>query len=222
MKIVETGRDEVMRPILEHEKTQEIVDAVAQADSLRAFLMHVIRDFPTLESLADRKPNVRKLSNDYANSKAERNSAARICGAVETLFRGFDPSHVRGALLEALIQRAIQTRYGAREDWLENNIEFKVQLGAASHTTSTSVDVVGVDTASKVGECHDCKVRAKKFDLKWLKELRDDIAPFGFRVGIATADSARLARRDLQKAGFSLDASTVLVASDSWHLPLRP
>jgi hypothetical protein len=210
-----------MRPILEDENTQTIVDAVAQEAGLRTFLMSVIRDFKSRQALNDRNPNLRKTANNYAGSKVERNAVGRICGAIEALYRDFEPSHVRGALLEALLQRAIQTRYGGGSDWLENNIEFRVEHGGDSHTTTTSVDVVGLDVAAEQGECHDCKVRAKKVDVNWLEELQNDVAPFGFRIGIATADSARLARRDLKRQG-RLAAATSVIAYDNWVLPLQP
>jgi hypothetical protein len=221
LKAEVTGRDEVMLPIIEDAATQEVVDAVAQDRVLLAFLMSVIRDFTDRQALTDRSPNLRKLANNYAHSKAERNAVGRICGSIETLYRDFDPAHVRGALLEALVQRAIKARYGGGSDWLQNNIEFRIEKGEDSHTTTTSVDVLGIDMAAELGECHDCKVRAKKVDPKWLKELQDDLAPIGFRIGIATAGSARVARRDLARIG-KLSAATALITYDNWDLPLQP
>jgi hypothetical protein len=221
VNIEETGRDEVMRPIIEDSDTQEVVDAVAQDKALRAFLMSAIRDFQDRQALSDRTPNLRKLANNYAGSKGQRNAVGRICGAIESLYGRFDPSHVRGALLEALVQRAIQTRYGGGADWLENNIEFKVEEDDDVRETTTSVDVLGVDVAADLGECHDCKVRARKVDPKWLEELQDDFTQFGFRIGVATADSARVARRDLKRGG-KLSAATAVITHDNWVLPLQP
>jgi len=221
MKIEETGRDEVMRPILEDENTQTIVDAVAQEAGLRAFLMSVIRDFKDRRELTARNPNLRKLANNYAGSRSERSAADRLCRSIELLYARFDPSNVRGAILEAVVQRAIQVRYGGGSDWLENNIAFRIERDGETLTTSTSVDVLGIDMTAESGECHDCKVRARKVDADWLNELQDKLAPFGFRIGIATADSARVAKREMKLLG-GLNASTSVIAFDHWVLPLQP
>jgi hypothetical protein len=100
---------------------------------------------------------------------------------------------------------------------LDNNLELEISDGKVSHTTSTSVDVVGFCAVEDRGECHDCKVRSREFDMDWLKELVDNVAPFGFRIGAATADSITVAKRRINAGSGAL-----LVCPDTWGvLPLQ-
>lgn len=222
MRVITTGSEDGHRPIFEHESTLEIVDAVQEHPRLLGLLTQIIRDFHDKESLKKRTLNLRKAGNYYAGQRVYRRPVEKICRGIETLYTDFEPSSVRGVLLEAMVQRSIQHRYGGSQDLVENNLEIRFEDGKRVHQTSTSIDVIGLDFAAELGECHDCKVSSKKFDCDWLRELTEKVAPFGFRIGIATADSEQVARRALRRNGFHLGASAVLVASDTWPLPLLP
>lgn len=222
MKATKTARDDGHQAIFDHAATQEIVDAVQEHPKLLGLLAQIIRDFRDRESLRQRTPNLRKVGNYYLGYRAHRNAVNVICAGIETLYGAFEPSSVRGVLLEAMIQRTIQSRYGASNDILDNNVAIRFEDGARVHQTSTSIDVFGLDSGAGKGECHDCKVSSKKFDPNWIQELTENVAPFGFRIGVATADSEQVARRALQRIGIRLGAAATLVASDSWRLPLLP
>jgi hypothetical protein len=127
-------------------------------------------------------------------------------------------------LLEALVERSIKARYGGGDDTLTNNLRFRVEDdNGESHETSTSIDVIGVCAKTDAGECIDCKVRSRSFKSSWVDELIDDVGPFGFRIGLATADSTRTARGRLKHRGITLRKGLVLVTPDNWTtLPLLP
>jgi len=223
MKIKKVSVETAHRQIFEDESTALIVEATRAHPHLTAFVAQIIRTFTAQSALTSRNPNLRQLSAVHQRGRHDRAAAQRICASIEHLYDEFDPGNVRGVLLEAMVQQAIQSRYGGARDLLENNLQIEISAEGKSHTTSTSVDVIGFDGDAEEGECHDCKVRSRDFDKDWLRELLSTVAPFGFRIGIATVDSAAVARRELARLGVHTTASGTLVTPDSLRLlPLLP
>ena len=90
---------------------------------------------------------------------------------------------------------------------LSNGVQYK---------TSTSLDVAGYDGSR--GECHDCKATAQRVDAGWIEELVDKMVPHDFRIGVATAESARVAAH-----GMRVPAAVTVTGPDTWweDLPLQ-
>jgi hypothetical protein len=145
-------------------------------------------------------------------------AAVRRAGeALTELLRSYDPGHVRGAVIEGLVETRLRVRYGGHI--LDNNVFLQFENGAA-YTTSRSVDVVGWDGDD--GECHDCKARARAFVPEWILELEDDVGPRGLAIGLVTADSFRPAQRALANNGIRLRTATLISLEKLWDLaPLR-
>jgi hypothetical protein len=223
MEVKTLGVEAAHRRVFNDERTQAIVDAAHDRRHLVALVAAIIRSFTTAASLTDRKPNLRQVGETHKSSSGDRSAVKTICDSAEGLYADFNPGNVRGVLLEAMVQRAIQTRYGGAGDLLDNNLEVEVCGGGKSHRTSTSIDVIGVDDEADLGECHDCKVRSRDFDGEWLKELTGSVAPFGFRIGMATVDSERVAQHELGKIGIRPTGGATIVTPYRWaDLPLHP
>lgn len=221
MRVTPLEIEDAHRKVFGDSSVEEIVDLVHVHRPLLAFLTSVLRDYQTAHSLQARNPSLRKFANAQGAKKAERKALDRLCVEIERLYVRYDPSIVRGVVVEALVQRTIQPRYGAASDLLENNLRFKVEDGSGnSHETSTSIDVIGVCSTDDAGECIDCKVSSKSFKRSWVEELTDRVAPFGFRIGLATTDSPQTARRRLKSAGIGLGGNTSLITPEYWVLPL--
>lgn len=142
----------------------------------------------------------------------ERSRAARIVKGLVGLYRDFNEGHVRGVLLEQLVEQQLRSRYAGTGCLCENNV--KIELGPASsrHQTSRGLDVVGWD--GRVGEGHDCKTDAVSWKSKqsWLDELSSDVAPRGLLVGLVTADSRSVAERKLRREGVQFRGLTLVHA----------
>lgn len=221
MKVTPLAVEDVHRKVFEDPLVEQVVEAVHAHRPLLAFLTSVLRDYRNASALKTRNPSLRKFAAAQGARRAERGSLDRLCTAIERLYAKHDPSTVRGVIVEALVQRSIQPRYGGADDMLENNLRFKVEDGAGnSHETSTSIDVIGVCGADAAGECIDCKVSSRAFKRPWIEELADHVAPFGFRIGLATADSPQTARRRLKSAGIGIGGNTSLITPENWALPL--
>jgi len=212
--------------VFEDPLVAQVVDAAHHAQHQRpmiAFATQALRDYKDLDSLSQRKPNLRKLASKVQKRKSESGPLSLICAGIEGLYKKYEPGTVRGVLLEALVERSLKSRYGGAKDILTNNMKFRVKEGDKTHETSTSIDVIGVCATSDAGECIDCKVRSRSFKSSWVDELLDEVSPFGLRIGLATADSAQVARSRLKDKKITLRKGSVLVTPDNWTaLPLLP
>jgi hypothetical protein len=226
VRIEQLEVEDAHRVVFEDPLVEQIVETAHGPNKrpLIAFVTQALRDYTDAESLTGRKPSLRKLASKVQKSKSEQGPLDQICTGIEGLYRKFDPGAVRGVLLEALVERSIKARYGGGDDTLTNNLRFRVEDdNGESHETSTSIDVIGVCAKTDAGECIDCKVRSRSFKSSWVDELIDDVGPFGFRIGLATADSTRTARGRLKHRGITLRKGLVLVTPDNWTtLPLLP
>jgi hypothetical protein len=153
----------------------------------------------------------------------------RVGELLEDLYRAFHPgeNRVRGAVLEALLERHLVSRYGGPGEMLENNLKFAIGNGSARYSSGEkSIDVFGFD--GLVGECHDCKVNPGKFDPDWVHELQDDVAPLGFKIGLVTAtDSRTFAEAKIARSGIRVSpTATTIITAEDFHprvsLPLQP
>jgi hypothetical protein len=223
VKITPLEVEDVHRKVFEDPSVERIVEAVHAHRPILAFVTHVVRDFHSEGALTARNPSLRKLVNVHAPKRSEQGPINDVCTSIERLYRLHDPGVVRGVIVEALVQRTIQARYGGAADTLENNLKFRVEDDSGNrYDTSTSVDVVGVCAKDDSGECIDCKVSSKRFKRSWIDELAERVAPFGFRIGLATVDSPQVAHRHLRGSGISVGGNTALVTPDTWmhKLPL--
>lgn len=221
MKVVPLEVEDAHRKIFGDPMVEKVVEAVHTHRPLLAFLTSVLRDYRSAGALKARNPSLRKFASAQGVKRAERQALDRLCTDIERLYAKHDPSIVRGVIVEALVERSIKPRYGGAEDLLENNLRFKVEDGSGnSHKTSTSIDVIGVCGADDAGECIDCKVSSKAFKRTWVEELTDRVAPFGFRIGLATTDSPQTARQRLKSAGIQIGGNTSLITPEHWALPL--
>lgn len=224
MKVTKVEVEDTHRKVFDDPLTEQIVEAVHAHPRLLAFVTSVLRSYVDKAALTARNPSLRKLASTHETKKSEQGPLNSVCTAIERLYGSHDPSTVRGVVVEALVQRSVQARYGGAKDLIENNLKFKVEDGNGnSHITSTSIDVIGVCATEKQGECIDCKV-ASRFKQSWIEELMDLVAPFGFRIGLATTDSTQVATRRLKECGIDLRGNAVLVTPEVWMsaLPLLP
>ncbi len=221
MKITSLEVEDAHRKVFGDVLVEQVVEIVHTHRPLLAFLTSVIRDYQSASALKNRNPSLRKLATAHGAKRAERRGLDDLCKGIERLYAKHDPSIVRGVLVEALVQRSIQPRYGGANDRLENNLRFRVEDGTGNiHETSTSIDVIGVCSAEDAGECIDCKVSSRAFKRSWVEELTDRVAPFGFRIGLATTDSPQTARHRLKSTGIGVSGNTSLVTPENWALPL--
>jgi len=223
VKVVPIEVEDAHRKVFDDPLVEQVVEAVHAHRPLLAFLTSVLRNYQSANALRARNPSLRKLAAAQGAKKAERGPLDRLCTAIERLYGKHDASTVRGVIVEALVQRSIQPRYGGATDMLENNLRFRVEDGAGnSHETSTSIDVIGVCDSEDAGECIDCKVSSRAFKRSWVEELADHVAPFGFRIGLATTDSPQTARHRLKSTGIGIGGNTSLITPENWALPLLP
>jgi hypothetical protein len=222
VEVVEPQRQ--YQAIFEDEATVAVTTIVGAHRRLLRLVVAVVREYRTEESLRNRDPSLRKYARTYVREKSDRAPIDAICTSIEKLYREFNPDHVRGILIEAMLQDAIKTQYGGGKDLLDNNVKFAVLHNGDQYTSTTSIDVIGFSDDARIGECHDCKVRSKAFDKKWLLELIGSVAPLGFRIGLATADSEARALHALKDMGITLSPRyAVLITADRWPnlLPLQ-
>lgn len=223
MRVIPIEVEDAHQRVFRDPLVEQVVETVHAHRPLLAFLTSVLRNYRSAGALKSRNPSLRKFAAAQGAKRAERRVLDGLCTAIERLYAKHDPSIVRGVVVEALVQRSIKPRYGGAEDLLENNLRFKVEDGSGnSHETSTSIDVIGVCDADQAGECIDCKVSSRAFKRSWVEELTDRVAPFGFRIGLATTDSPQTARQRLRSAGIGVGGNTSLITPEHWALPLLP
>lgn len=185
-----------------------------------------VREYHTVAQLRTGRgygaPGLRQLINRQPFDRQAKTQAERIVRALDGLYSAHDEGQVRGAVLERLAEQQIRSRYAGLGAMCENNIKFRVWGSKGDHTTSRSVDVVGWDGTT--GECHDCKVDARKFDAVLVAELERDVTPHGLVVGMVTADQRPTAERKLRALNFRRATATALVTEETLFsvLPLRP
>jgi hypothetical protein len=221
VKVVPLEVEDAHQKIFGDSLVEQVVESVHAHRPLLAFLTSVLRSYKSADALKTRNPSLRKFAAAQGAKRSERDALDRLCTAIERLYAKYDPGTVRGVIVEALVERTIKPRYGGADDLLNNNLRFRVEDGSGnSHETSTSIDVIGVCGADKAGECIDCKVSSRAFKRSWVEELTDRVAPFGFRIGLATTDSPQTARQRLKSAGINIGGNTSLITPEHWALPL--
>lgn len=125
---------------------------------------------------------------------------------------------LRGALVEGLVLARLGSRYTGHK--LEDNSHVTVTNGL-NFTSSRTIDVSGWD--GNRGECHDCKVRAKKVDLTLVHELEDNLPEPEFKIGVVATDSRLVMTDALRTLGYSPTSQTTLIPLEElWDLaPLQ-
>jgi hypothetical protein len=155
-------------------------------------------------------------------------AVARVRNAselIQDLYGRHDPARLRGALLEGLVRTRLEDRYAG--EFLEDNAYLSIRNGVA-YDSSTDIDVVGWDETDGVGECHDCKARARWLDPLWIKELDENLPTAEFKIGVVTTDSQLTVQARLQQNGVNPSRRTRLIGLERlWDFaplqkPTRP
>lgn len=224
MNVSVVARETSLDHIQGDQRTAEMLDAALDRPRLLWLLLLAVREYMTLQQLQRGKgEGAPSFGGVIARESFDRREAARaerIHRALDALYSAYDPGQVRGAILEALVEQQLRGRYSGSGDLCENNVQIRIDNGA-SHTTSTSIDVLGFDGI--VGESHDCKADSGQFQPTWVAELQEEVASRGLGVGLATADFKGTAERKLSRNGIRLTRAH-LVSAEFLHgqrLPLR-
>ena len=217
---VSLDADRAHQEIFDDEDFQYVVERASQSKAMLQFVGAAIRRYDGLKDVVHGKAggdqNMEAYANSYHRDGRTRSTGVDIARRFARLYKRFDAGNVRGCLIEAMVQAQLRMRYaGAR---LENNVFVELSNGV-SYRTSTSADVVGYD--GQRGECHDCKARGRNVDMSWIAELVAELTPHEFRIGVATADSAPAASREMSGTAY-LPRSVVVTGPESWWdgLPL--
>jgi hypothetical protein len=212
--------------ILEDPQCLTIIDEIVSDRTLLLLVSEIILSYYTLTALKGAKgiegPNVHRFAEVWTAPKKKQSAGRRIANAFVALYTAHNPDHVRGALLEGLVERKLAGRYGATDQQLVNNHKLRC-INDDTYTTSRSVDVVGWDSGRRVGECHDCKVSSKEFKRGFIRELERDVVPRGFKVGLVTAHSRQTTLFSFKKKEIELRVAQIVSLERLWDLaPLQP
>lgn len=226
MKVVPVSREESLTKISKDTRVADILGELVRHPPLISFLIGVIRWFHSYQELVNGRAGGDVTLRAFVagrQGKRDRAGAQRIATNVEGLYRD-NPGgegRVRGALLESLVEMKLRPRYSGIDCLLDNNLRFELVNGQTYASGTRSIDVIGFD--GRVGECHDCKVHASRFEQPWIEDLTLNVAPRGFKIGLVTATHRGNAERQLREAGVSTRGAT-LIPADELHLltPLQP
>lgn len=219
---VSLERDAAHERIFDDEDVAAVVEAAAVNRKLMHFLGNIVQRYDSADAVRLGRrgggPNLESYANQFLGRGTDRKTAQPLIRLIEKLYGQHDPGNLRGTLIEAMVQRRLRVRYGS--GLLDNNV-YVILTNQIDYRTSTSIDVVGHD--GDVGECHDCKARARRVDAALITELVQNLGPHGFRFGIATADSTRVAVAELRQKGIDLEQVRILAPERWWDgLPLWP
>jgi hypothetical protein len=223
---VETTREAAFDAIMADSNFVDLVDEVIRHKVVLFFVAGVIKRYTSAADLAD-GPHGSGLTIDvFAQrfvptrgvSAAAGRAAQKVGVFLKKLYASHDPAHVRGAIIEGLVERRLATRYSG--SLLENNVYLELANGTP-YRSSRSLDVFGWDES--VGEGHDCKARARQFVSEWTDELQRELVPRTLKVGLVTADSYRPAMDELKRAGVKIPQATLISLEQLWDFaPLQP
>jgi hypothetical protein len=217
------SRSEQYDAIHNDEAMTDIVEAVREHPHLLRLVAQLLREFQSLDQLRglrSGRPSAHVFAQHYRSGRAVGRGVDKIVGGFDRLYMTFNEGNVRGAVLEALVESKIRSRYGGADHLLTNNVVFRLSNGQ-EYVSSTSIDVIGFD--GERGECVDCKARSRAFAKPWIDELVANVVPRGLRVGLATADSTRTAERELKRNSVSTRNATIVTPDNFWQvLPLQP
>jgi hypothetical protein len=221
--VVVVGRDVAPDACVGDARFSDVMDAALAAPNMVELVLFAIREYPTHHSLVNgRGGEAVGLASHVSRrrlGRGERNRAKRIVRALDGLYRDFDPSHVRGLLIEKLVEQQIRPRYSGAGDICDNNVRIEIGPTHWRHETSTGFDVLGWDGTE--GEGHDCKADAVSWRDKkdWIAELDSEVVPRGLAVGLVTADSKSTAERKLAREGIR-HGRLVLIDADRLFMRL--
>jgi hypothetical protein len=226
MNIYPLGHEESLRALASDPRTIELVEVATRHRELLGLVFSILRRFQSVAEVDHGREsnglNLAKLVGDYRVRPSLLPQRKRIGELADELFRAYAgrEGQLRGAVLEVLVEARLRSRYDGDDDLLDNNLKFAIWNGARYTSGEKSIDVIGHD--GSVGECHDCKVNASRFEPAWVHELQSQVAPFGFRIGLVTATTSRpWADRKLSDAGVKVTAVTTVVTAEDFH-PLMP
>jgi hypothetical protein len=213
--------DRAHQEVFDDEEFQFVIEHASRTKPMLLFVAASIRRFESLEEVLRGKPGSKQNMESYANSflkdKRSRSNGVAVAQRLARLYGRFDAGNVRGCLIESMIQGRLRERY--QQTRLENNV-FVTLTNDVTYRTSTSVDVAGYD--GQRGECHDCKAQGRKVDTTWIEELVTNLVPHSFRIGVATAESPRVAVQGMSTGGYQIPATLTVTGPETWWdgLPL--
>jgi hypothetical protein len=153
--------------------------------------------------------------------------------ALEALYASYDPSHVRGALLEGFVARHLRLDYGDLS--VVDNAFLTIETGERTYRSEDnsiswdgSIDVAAWSVPRARGECHDCKVRASEINVEVLRELEKNLPDPEFRLGVVTTNSYLAALTKLKAKGYQPGPRCKLISMEKlwdftplWRAALR-
>ena len=209
MKVLLT-RTPTFDDIFDHPSFGELEALFARSRAVRAFVPYVARRLRALPGSMTLEHYAAMWASTHGTTHADFCSdireAARLLTPLYAEFGASDARRLRGALVEGLVRARLRSRYGPQE--LSDNVTLELENGV-KYKSSTSVDVVGWDNS--LGECHDCKVHAKRFDVDLLRELDRNLPRKHFKIGAVTTESRSAALLALRRLGCSPPPANVTV-----------
>jgi hypothetical protein len=205
--------------VFDDEDFQFVVEQATSNKDLLHFLGSVISRYESREEILHGKPgegqNMAAYANSFLRDRRARAAGVKLSHCLEALYGRFDARHVRGCLIEAMVEGRLRLRgrYADPSAQLANNVHVEITNGT-HYESSTSIDVVGHD--GRRGECHDCKARGRYVRTSLVKELVANLVPRGFLIGVATAESAPTASRAIAANGFPIPPSVTVTGPESW------
>jgi hypothetical protein len=202
VKVEHVEPDAGFDAILNDSAFRTLLDEVLTDKAVLLLMAQVILKYTTVASLRgstqSNLPSVHVFAAKFIPARPR--SAQKVADSFVTLYGGHDPGHVRGAILEGLVERRLSTRYGGSGQDLVNNHKIRLsESGRILYTSSSSIDVTGWD--GTVGECHDCKAASHTFRGRFILELETELVPRRFKVGLVTADSRQRVLFNFKKKG---------------------
>lgn len=201
----------------------DLIDLVVRDDTILGLVAQLIKSYHTRQSLegAGGRPTIDAFVATFASRPRSRTAAGKTSAAFRALYANHDPHHVRGAILEGMVEHKLKSRYGAPTDDLKNN--HKIRCSGDEHApyeSSTTIDVIGWDRT--VGECHDCKVAAKGFDSAFITEMETNLVPRRFKVGMVTADTQAQTSVEFKRKNFRPRSAQIIPFERLWRMaPLQ-
>lgn len=201
----------------------DLIELVMRDETILGLVAQVIKSYQTRPSLdgAGGQPAIEAFVATFASRPRSKSSAGKTSAAFRALYANHDPRHVRGAILEGMVEQRLKVRYSGQDHDLVNNHKIRCSDDDhAPYVSSTTVDVIGWDRT--VGECHDCKVAARGFDSAFIGEMETNLVPRRFKIGMVTADTQAQTSVELQRKNFRPRSAQVIPFERLWQMaPLQ-
>lgn len=227
MKVEIVERETAHDKLIADPALQELVGEVAGQPKMAGLAASILVNYKTLAAVQDGVGVSDKLKNfapQFLPDRSVRATVTRSVELVEDLYTRFDPAHVRGVVLEQIIEHRLRRRYVSKADTLANNARFKVVNGTTFETKNKDVDVIGFDPRAQKGEVHACKIKSGEFksEKTFLDKLSRELPPRGIHVGLVVAEGRHPAEKRLARDGVNIRTARCIGFEDWYKLaPLQ-